>query len=230
MLKDIEGTLDYVSLDLEIMHDGCTSIITSEYDDVVVSLLHCQSFKDRGYSWVVTEARARHPSHLEKYARSLKKHNKIRSIIESRWNSSNTSLRLSMIEGYEGTVSSLAYEFGALHKMEVASNGCENWKIILPLINHNRFLDIIRYYGEVKMHRSMRFDFNSNYDVIATLSSREKQVFKVAYQLGYFEYPKKAHLKDVAEKTNLSIPTINEYIRASQKKLLRYFADAIVDS
>ncbi len=219
------GTLDFVSLDFKIMHEGCTTAITNDLKDLVIRMLYCHPFKDRGYNWVVIEAKSRDRSLLGKYISTMKGHGKVKAILETKHNVKNSSVRLSLIEGYDGMISSLAYEMGAIQKLETVQNGEESWRIVLPAINRDTFFDLIGLYGKVVDFRIRQVDYCSPTEIGSKLSRMERQIVRVAYDMGYFEFPKQVHLKDIAEKTSLSIPTIDEYIRSSQRKILSFFIE-----
>ena len=55
------------------------------------------------------------------------------------------------------------------------------------------------------------------------LTERQEVVLRAAYELGYFEYPKKISIKDLSEHLNLSISTLSETLRKSEKKVLDYY-------
>jgi predicted DNA binding protein len=222
-----EGTLDYTSIRFKIMHDGCTTALTNNCNDLVMRMQHCQPFKDRGYSWVVIEVKAYNKQHLSTYLQGMKKHGKVRSILEVRRENRGNSLMLSLIEGYDGMISSLAYEMGALQKMEIAKNGEELWNIVIPFVNKGSFLELLPLYGKVMDLQIKGSEFRSPESAVSKLTYQESLVLRTAFEMGFFDYPKKAHLKDIANRTDLSISTINEYIRNSQKKLLSYFIETM---
>ena len=219
------GTLDFVSLDFKITHEGCTTALTSDVRDLVIRMVYCHPFRDRGYNWVVVEAKARDQSSLSKYVANMRKHGRVRSILDTKRDVKNSSVRLSLIEGYEGMISSLAYEMSAVQKLETVQNGEETWRVIIPAINRNTFVELINLYGKVVNFRARSLDYHEPAEIASRLTNRERDVLRVAYELGYFEFPKNAHLKDIAQKTNLSISTINEYIRCSQRKILAFFIE-----
>lgn len=219
------GTLDFVRLDFKITHDGCTTNITNDLSGLVIRMLYCHPFKDRGYNWVVIEAKSWDRSLLGKYIETMKRHGKVKAILETKHNVKNSSVRLSLIEGYDGMISSLAYEMGAIQELETAQNGEESWRIVLPAINRDTFFDLIRFYGKVVDFRIRQVDYCNPTEVGSRLSNMEQRIVRIAYDMGYFEFPKHVHLKDIAERTSLSIPTIDEYIRSSQRKILSFFIE-----
>jgi predicted DNA binding protein len=55
------------------------------------------------------------------------------------------------------------------------------------------------------------------------LTERQEEILRTAYELGYFEYPKKVSIKELAEKLNMSISTLSEMLRKSEKRVLEYY-------
>ncbi len=55
------------------------------------------------------------------------------------------------------------------------------------------------------------------------LTERQEVILRSAYELGYFEYPKKISIKELSEHMNLSISTLSETLRKSEKKVLEYY-------
>jgi predicted DNA binding protein len=219
------GTLDFISFNFKIVHDGCTTAITNDLRDLVIRMLYCQPFKDRGYSWVVIEAKSKDRSLLTKYIHEMREHGRVKNILETRHDIKNSSVRLSLIERYDGMISSFLYEMGALKKMETVVNGEESWNVVIPSINKDACLELIETFGKV-INLNMGYPkFIDPVELLSRLTKRELDVIRVAYELGYYEFPKDVHLKDIARKTNLSIPTVNEYIRHSQRKILSLFIE-----
>jgi len=52
------------------------------------------------------------------------------------------------------------------------------------------------------------------------LTSRQEQILSIAFQMGYFDFPKKAGLKEVAEQTGIKTSTLAEIVRRGQKKIV----------
>jgi predicted DNA binding protein len=52
------------------------------------------------------------------------------------------------------------------------------------------------------------------------LTSRQEQILSIAFQMGYFDFPKRAGLKEVAAQTGIKTSTLAEIVRRGQKKIL----------
>jgi predicted DNA binding protein len=52
------------------------------------------------------------------------------------------------------------------------------------------------------------------------LTSRQEQILSIAFEMGYFDFPKKAGLKELADQTGIKTSTLAEILRRGQKKIL----------
>lgn len=52
------------------------------------------------------------------------------------------------------------------------------------------------------------------------LTSRQEQILSIAFEMGYFDFPKKAGLKELAGETGIRTSTLAEILRRGQKKIL----------
>ena len=52
------------------------------------------------------------------------------------------------------------------------------------------------------------------------LTSRQEQILSIAFEMGYFDFPKKAGLKELAAQTGIKTSTLAEIMRRGQKKIL----------
>ena len=59
------------------------------------------------------------------------------------------------------------------------------------------------------------------------ITGKQELVLKVAYELGYFDYPKRINIRELAELFKLTPATLSEEIRKGLKKILgRYFQES----
>ena len=52
------------------------------------------------------------------------------------------------------------------------------------------------------------------------LTTRQEQILSIAFERGYFDFPKKKGLKELAEATGIKASTLDEILRRGQKKVL----------
>jgi predicted DNA binding protein len=53
------------------------------------------------------------------------------------------------------------------------------------------------------------------------LTHRQREILSIAYESGYFDFPKKTGLKGLAQRTGVRESTLAEILRRAQKKVLR---------
>ncbi len=53
-----------------------------------------------------------------------------------------------------------------------------------------------------------------------SLTTRQKELVRLAFKLGYFEYPKKIGIRDLARLSGISISTASEILRSGQQKII----------
>ncbi|ARM77134.1 bacterio-opsin activator [Acidianus manzaensis] len=55
------------------------------------------------------------------------------------------------------------------------------------------------------------------------LTARQEQILKIALEAGYFDYPKKVKINELAEKLNISISNLSEILRRAEKNVITAF-------
>lgn len=56
------------------------------------------------------------------------------------------------------------------------------------------------------------------------ITSRQEQLIRIAFDLGYFEFPKRINLERLSERLGISIGTLSEILRRGERNILsRYF-------
>ncbi len=58
------------------------------------------------------------------------------------------------------------------------------------------------------------------------MTSRQEDILQIAFERGYFDYPKRISLRDLAAMFDISISTLSEMLRKGQRKIMEeYFAE-----
>ncbi len=55
------------------------------------------------------------------------------------------------------------------------------------------------------------------------LTARQEQILKIAFEAGYFDYPKKIRIKELAEKLNISVSNLSEILRRAERNVIETF-------
>ncbi len=61
-----------------------------------------------------------------------------------------------------------------------------------------------------------------------SLTNRQERVISLAYQLGYFEFPKKINLSDLAKKLGVSKSSLSETLRTGEEKILHAYFQGLM--
>ncbi len=63
-------------------------------------------------------------------------------------------------------------------------------------------------------------------DADELMTSRQEDILQIAFERGYFDYPKRISLRDLASMFDISISTLSEMLRKGQRKIMEeYFAE-----
>ncbi|MGC9105526.1 MAG: helix-turn-helix domain-containing protein [Thermoprotei archaeon] len=73
----------------------------------------------------------------------------------------------------------------------------------------------------VKVNKVIRLKPN------AGLTQKQFEAIRVAYSLGYFDYPKRASIRDVAQKLGVSVSTATELLRRAERRLVEAYLRGI---
>ena len=95
-------------------------------------------------------------------------------------------------------------------------DGWEIWTIAAPkktAIKHA--FDDIEKLGEFKLLHIKKSTFDG-----FNLSNKQEKILKLAIDLGYYNWPKKISISELAKKLNLSKVTIAEHLRKAEIKVI----------
>jgi PAS domain S-box-containing protein len=100
-------------------------------------------------------------------------------------------------------------------------------RIELPVTaNLRQFVEAFQsvYPGAEVMAQRSTFDAEDSQDVAARftdlLTDRQREVLRVAYHSGFFEWPRESTGEDLADALEVSPPTVHKHLRAAERKLL----------
>ena len=103
-------------------------------------------------------------------------------------------------------------------------NGEERLALIVPVSEIIELKKDMESIGKVLkfIYRKIRLD--DIFLSIFSLSKRERESMKLAYLYGFYEMPKKVTLDDLASLLGISKPTIEDYIRRAERKIIKSFS------
>ena len=64
--------------------------------------------------------------------------------------------------------------------------------------------------------------------IMPKLSYKQKEVIELAVKRGYYNFPRKVNLNDLAQELKLSKPTIQQHLRTAEKKVVPFLTENII--
>jgi len=102
----------------------------------------------------------------------------------------------------------------------VVKDGVENWHITAP--TREELQDVVA--GLEKCADIAYIRNSDGLEPDAGLTELQMKTLRVAVEMGFFDSPRRASIKDVARKLNVSASTAVEHLRKAEKKVLENYA------
>jgi predicted DNA binding protein len=82
----------------------------------------------------------------------------------------------------------------------------------------NELTEKLRAYGcEVELKRTTKLSKKT------MLTNRQEEIVKAAFEKGYYDFPKKITIKELAKAFEVSPSTLNEILQRGEKKVMRWY-------
>ena len=90
------------------------------------------------------------------------------------------------------------------------------WRFVSPKKEYVKKIDdsLDRLKIRHDLHRLQALDERG------TLTQRQEQIIRIAYEQGYFDFPKKIGVRQIAQRTGISSSLVSETLRRATKKLI----------
>lgn len=122
------------------------------------------------------------------------------------------------------------YRHNLLHiePIQIDEKGHETWTV--GSFNDKAIEDFVKqmetYFNSKLLKLNSQKEPNvSILTVYPKLTSLQKQALQSAIQMGYYEYPRKSELKEIAETMRLSYSTYHAHLRKAEKKIIPFLFD-----
>jgi predicted DNA binding protein len=102
-----------------------------------------------------------------------------------------------------------------LSSVSVVSENQAHWTI---LGNDSSFKGLVRALDSEKIPYKVKLQ--KRLEDTDLLTTRQEQILTIAFEKGYFDFPKKMGLKELAAETGVKTSTLTEILRRGQKKVL----------
>jgi len=97
------------------------------------------------------------------------------------------------------------------------------WKLVGP--NEKSILKVINDLKKTGVE--IKLISKTFLDPDGLLTARQEKIMEVAFKRGYFEYPKRIDMQELADIFDVSLSTISEILRKGQQRIIgNYFKDA----
>jgi len=96
-------------------------------------------------------------------------------------------------------------------------------KLTLSIIgneeNLKKFLDVVKYIGEVKSISFIKATFNEQ-SILNCLTGKQKEMIIAAKNNGYYNYPRKINSEELSKIVGLSKPTVVQHLRKAESRIV----------
>jgi len=83
----------------------------------------------------------------------------------------------------------------------------------------NKFIEMNKKMGKV-LNMSFTKAAYQRHDIVSILTDKQKEILIAANKHGYYDYPKKINSQQLADKVNLSKPTLVQHLRKGEGRLM----------
>lgn len=208
----------------EVEHDGCfTRAIGNKYMRVL--RIDVESASDRSILLKILSILA--GEGLGSFLGFLKSY---RGIYDTKLHSFSNNVAVvsfKYLRRGNGIISLINRLNGFLISLE-ALDGIEIWRLILPRARKDHIEALkerAESMGNMERFYATELRPDNLVDLYPQLSENEKRVLFQAYVLGYFDYPRRAGIIDVARALNISPATFLYHLRKAEKKLIASYIE-----
>ena len=203
----------------EIDHEDCWSKITSDYP-IMVKTIFAKSSNGK-YILGMDEIKAHNSQSFKGFLRSFKKEKSIYEVVQF-WelNKRRGIYRILFREKYDNMIMSIVEKYMTFYLKDLIIDGHERLFMVIPSDDVKSIKSDLESLGKIYYFRVRRIDINIFIPPFFDLSEQERNSIIEAIKLGYYEYPRRINLDELAKIMELSKPTLEEYIRKAEKKIM----------
>ncbi|MEM4912339.1 MAG: helix-turn-helix domain-containing protein, partial [Metallosphaera sp.] len=103
-------------------------------------------------------------------------------------------------------------------------NGGEIWNLLAYEYKLNKLLNEIKEFAQIE-----RVDVTDEIP-INDLSDRELKILSLAYDLGYFDYPRRIKAEELAKIIGIKQSTLIYHLRRAENKIIGYFIKKLINN
>jgi len=220
---------------VEMNHEDCWSEILSNYP-IIIKTLFTKSNKGK-YILAMDEIKAHYLQSFKDFLRAFKKEESIYEVVQL-WELDKRRgiYRILFRERYDNMIMGVVEKYMTFYLKHLMEDGLERLLIVIPSEDIKSLKSDLESLGKLHYFKVGSIDINTLLPTSFDLSEQEKNSIIEAIKLGYYEYPRKINLEELGEILKLSKPTLEQYIRKAEKKIMvklfneLYYQDLLLKS
>jgi len=205
---------------LRIKHDDCVVSTRCKRFNVTSAGIPLSSYTDKGYQYFSHfETLSGKEEDLKRFVEDLKKDKRVIDL-----EMSGNSLFFLVKIPKEKKIPSTHYDpkIFWIKPVFVDTEGYEWWEIgTWDRTLLNKFINALGNY-DLRILKIKNEMLNEIYfpQVMPFLTKNQKKALELAYQSGYYDFPRNIELRDLAKKAGISLSTFREHLRKAEKRII----------
>ncbi|WP_232463160.1 helix-turn-helix domain-containing protein [Sulfolobus acidocaldarius] len=218
---------------MRVKHDACWTQETSGYD-VTANVKYLFPLVAKNSVFEIVELYSNTKTQLTDFidVLSRKYRNNIKIIRVDRNKSSKTAL-LYYFKNFENSITKAMMNSNAIVVNLTVSDGIEDWQVYTFNKRDQLETQISEELKKINVEvENLDFDrvemdeVKSEMMILSSLTPTERQILYTAYKMGFFDYPKKTKLEELAKMYGVTKVALDRHIRnAIRKVLMQVFVD-----
>ncbi|NAY82676.1 MAG: hypothetical protein GU362_07415 [Thaumarchaeota archaeon] len=217
--------MNIYELKLKLYHDSCWSTITYDYNlSVQVNSVMYYPFESKLVATATINAEDKKilNEFVNHFNKSYPSKRKVKYIVKFKKN----GVYLIYFESeYDLSISSIIYETKIPYWKEKIINGNENWRVLVFGKNQlNVVLERVKQIAKIKnfeINTIDPFKLSPESVSIEILSKKEKEIILKAYELGYYDWPRRVDLDKLSKMFNISKVALLKNLRKGEEKIIK---------
>ncbi|WP_338599058.1 helix-turn-helix domain-containing protein [Sulfolobus tengchongensis] len=212
---------------LGLKHDACWTYKTSDFN-VNAEVKYLFPLITKNSIFEIAEIYSNDKNDLSDFIATVSRKfgNNIRVVNIDRPRSSKAAL-LYYFKNFDNSVTKVMIENNAVITNLLIGNGIEEWyayffgeedEVISNLSNDLKKIDV--KIENIDVERSKVNEIKNDLMILNSLTPTEREILSAAIKLGFFEYPKKVRLEELAEMFGVTKVTLDRHIRNGLRKIL----------
>jgi|ECHvirMinimDraft_2_1075157.scaffolds.fasta_scaffold00048_24 predicted DNA binding protein len=210
--------LNLTSVDFTMVHWGCWSQLTSDHRVTVRTL----AAKIRGDVIVgVDEVRSSSSSEFRSFLRDFKRNPKVMNVMDvTAVDQRKRIYRVWFMEDHESMIMGVLHNFTVLWLRDLIADGTERVYMVLPEVEVEPLRNELQRIGKLIRFKTRRTELDAELFTSIDLSPQERLAMSEAVKRGYYDVPRRLDLRKLASQIGVSKPTLEEYLRKAERKIL----------